>query len=139
VGRELLARAADVARTGVDPWVSGDRPAEPEPAAPQPADVVAEVAKAARSSPAERRVAARALLETWGAVARDLAVVAAGGRERAVDLALIEDLETAAGLIRPGAAPAFLARLARCAELLDANANPELVVDVLVLAWPDAA
>ena len=56
-----------------------------------------------------------------------------------MDLALIEDLETAAGLIRPGAAPAFLARLARCAELLDANANPELVVDVLVLAWPDAA
>jgi DNA polymerase-3 subunit delta' len=139
VGRELLARAADVARTGVDPWVSGDRPAEPEPAAQQPADAVAEVANAARSSPAERRVAARALLETWGAVARDLAVVASGGRERAVDLALIEDLETAAGRIRPGAAPAFLARLARCADLLDANANPELVVDVLVLAWPDAA
>ena len=50
VGRELLARAADVARTGVDPWVSGDRPAEPEPAAPQPADVVAEVAKAAHEA-----------------------------------------------------------------------------------------
>ena len=139
VGRELLARAADIARTGVDPWIAGDRSAEPEPAAPPPADAVAEGAKAARSSPAERRVAARALLETWGAVARDLAVVAAGGRERAVDLALIEDLETAAGRIRPGAAPAFLARLARCAELLDGNANPELVVDVLVLAWPDAA
>jgi hypothetical protein len=33
----------------------------------------------------------------------------------------------------------FLARLARSAELLDSNANPELVVDVLVLAWPRAA
>jgi hypothetical protein len=66
-------------------------------------------------------------------------VVAAGGRERAVDLALIDDLETAAALLPAGAAPAFLARLARSAELLDSNANPELIVDVLVLAWPRAA
>jgi len=139
VGRELLVRAADLVRLGVEPWAAGDRSAEPAlPAAPPP-DGEADVAKAGRASPAERRRAARALLETWTAVARDLAVVAAGGRERAVDLALVDDLETAAARISAGAAPAFLARLARSAELLDANANPELVVDVLVLAWPRAA
>ena len=54
-------------------------------------------------------------------------------------MGLVDDLETAAARIPAGAAPAFLARLARCAELLDSNANPELVVDVLVLAWPHAA
>jgi hypothetical protein len=72
-------------------------------------------------------------------VARDLAVVAAGGRGRAVDLALMDDLEAAAARIPVGAAPAFLARLARAAQLLEANANPELIVDVLVLAWPRVA
>ena len=138
VGRELLVRAADLVRLGIEPWAAGDRSAEPAPAAPPP-DGEAEVTKAGRSSPAERRLAARALLETWASVARDLAVVAAGGRERAVDLALVDDLETAVARIADGAAPAFLARLARSAELLDANANPELVVDVLVLAWPRAA
>ncbi len=138
-GRELLARAADLVRLGVEAWAAGDGSAEPAPpVAPRP-DGEAEVAKTGRASPAERRLAARALLETWSAVARDLAVVAAGGRERAVDLALVDDLETAAARIVAGAAFAFLARLARCAELLDANANPELVVDVLVLAWPRAA
>jgi len=56
-----------------------------------------------------------------------------------VDLALVDDLEAAAARIPVGAAPAFLARLARASQLLEANANPELIVDVLVLAWPRAA
>jgi hypothetical protein len=129
IGRELLARAADLV---------GLR-AEPDPAAPPPQPEEAEVAKSGRLSPAERRLAARALLETWVAVARDLAVVAAGGPGRSVNLALVDDLETAAARIPAGAAPAFLVRLERAAQLLEANANPELIVDVLVLAWPRAA
>jgi hypothetical protein len=56
-----------------------------------------------------------------------------------VNLALVDDLETAAARIPAGAAPAFLVRLERAAQLLEANANPELIVDVLVLAWPRAA
>ena len=140
IGRELLTRAADLVGLGVEPWgTTGDGSTEPAPSAAPPPDGEADVAKAVRASPAERRLAARALLEAWTAVARDLAVIAAGGRERAVDLALIDDLETAAALLPAGAVPAFLARLARSAELLDSNANPELVVDVLVLAWPRAA
>jgi len=149
IGRELLARAADLASLRIEPGAAGSRASAGLPAlagssealsatAP-PADGEAEAAKPGRSSPAERRLAARALLETWAAVARDLAVVAAGGRGRAVDLALVDDLEAAAARIPVGAAPAFLARLARASQLLEANANPELIVDVLVLAWPRAA
>ena len=149
IGRELLARAADLASLRIEPGAAGSLASAGLPAlagssealsatAP-PADGEAEAAKPGRLSPAERRLAARALLETWAAVARDLAVVAAGGRGRAVDLALVDDLEAAAARIKVGAAPAFLARLARAAQLLEANANPELIVDVLVLAWPRAA
>jgi DNA polymerase-3 subunit delta' len=158
IGRELLARAADLASLRVEPGAAGVQAsaglpalagesgalrAAPSaaalPAAAPPADGEAEAVKPGRSSPAERRLAARALLETWAAVARDLAVVAAGGRGRSVDLALVDDLEAAAARIPVGAAPAFLARLARAARLLEANVNPELIVDVLVLAWPRAA
>jgi DNA polymerase-3 subunit delta' len=129
IGRELLARAGDLASLRAEPAAA---------ATPSVADE-ADGATPARSSPAERRMAARALLETWAAVARDLAVVAAGGRGRSVDLALVDDLKAAAARIPVGGAPVFLARLARAAELLEANSNPELIVDVLVLAWPRAA
>jgi DNA polymerase-3 subunit delta' len=148
-GRELLARASELVSMRMEAGSTDARSTEarspdvrsPE-AAPGPgpaADAEVDAGKPGRSSPAERRLAARALLETWAAVARDLAVVAAGARGRAVDLALLDDLDTAAGRIAVGAMPPFLLRLARAAELLEANANPELVVDVLVLAWPAAA
>ena len=130
IGRELLARAADLAGLRAEPDSAAPPPPPPEEA---------EVAKSGRLSPAERRLAARALLETWVAVARDVAVVAAGGPGRSVNLALVDDLEAAAARIPAGAAPAFLVRLARAAQLLEANANPELIIDVLVLAWPRAA
>lgn len=151
IGRELLARAVDLASLRVEPGVAGVQAsaglpalagaAGPLPAAATaaPADGEAEAAKPGRSSPAERRLAARALLDTWAAVARDLAVVAAGGRGRVVEIALVDDLEAAAARIQAGAASAFLARLARAAQLLEANVNPELIVDTLVLAWPRAA
>jgi DNA polymerase-3 subunit delta' len=139
VGRELLARAAELASLGAEPGAAASRPSETAPASGPPVDGNGEGAKPGRSSPAERRLAARALLETWAAVARDLAVVAAGARGRTVDLALVDDLQAAAARIPAGAVPAFLARLARAAKLLEANANPELIVDVLVLAWPRAA
>jgi len=149
IGRELLARAADLtspraepgpARAQASPGLPANAgPTGAIPAASPLADGEAEAAKPGRSSPAERRLAARALLETWAAVARDLAVVAAGGRGQSVDLALVDDLDAAAARIPAGSAPAFLARLGRAAQLLEANANPELIVDVLVLAWPRAA
>jgi hypothetical protein len=135
-GRELLARAADLVRTSealgeaggpgsgtnVDA-ATGQPDAE---AGPRPA----------RGTPAERRQAAAALLSTWTAVARDLAVTAAGSPGAARDMALVDDLRAVAAGVAPEACTAFLGRLVRAAELLEANANPELLVDTLVLAWP---
>jgi hypothetical protein len=142
-GRELLARASELVSMRVEEGSidarSQDARPDVVPGSGPAADAESDASKPSRSSPAERRLAARALLETWAAVARDLAVVAAGARGRAVDLALLDDLDTAAGRIALGAMPPFLRRLARAAELLEANANPELLVDVLVLAWPTAA
>jgi DNA polymerase-3 subunit delta' len=139
-GRDLLARAQDVARLG---GAVDDLPDAPAiaPGMPGAAEAAADGTapgdgRPARGTPAERRRAAAALLRTWTSVARDLAVVAAGSPAAARDVALLDDLAATAALVAPAAPPAFLGRLARAAELLDANANPELLVDVLVLAWP---
>ena len=51
-------------------------------------------------------------------------------------MALLDDLRAVAAGVAPEAWTAFLGRLVRAAELLEANANPELLVDTLVLAWP---
>ena len=93
---------------------------------------------AGRGAPAERRRASLALLDIWRDVARDLAVVSRGGRAGLRDPALLEELELAARRLQPGAPSTFVARLERTAELVGANANPELALDVLVLAWPHA-
>jgi DNA polymerase-3 subunit delta' len=140
VGRELLARAADLARAGGTPG----EPPTPDAAPATPALTsdggpdAAPAARTPRGTPAERRQAAAALLGTWTAVARDLAVTAAGAGSSARDAALLDDLRAVARTVAPTACVAFVGRLARAAELLDANANPELLVDTLVLAWPRA-
>ncbi len=59
-----------------------------------------------------------------------------GGRRELRDPALLEELEAAAAGLSAGAAAGFLVRLDRVAELVAGNANPELALDVLVLAWP---
>jgi len=137
-GRDLLARAADLARTGGAPGEAPGSAAEGVAAA-APGDPEADPgARPARGTPAERRLAAAALLATWTAVARDLAVTAAGAGAAARDTALLDDLRAVAGAVTPDACVAFLGRLVRAAELLEGNANPELLVDTLVLAWPHA-
>jgi DNA polymerase-3 subunit delta' len=136
-GRELLARAADLARAGGapgDPPMPDGTPGLTSEGGPD----TALAARSPRGTPAERRQAAAALLGTWTAVSRDLAVTAAGAGSAARDAALLDDLSTVARTVAPTACVAFLGRLARAAELLDANANPELLVDTLVLAWPRA-
>jgi DNA polymerase-3 subunit delta' len=91
-----------------------------------------------RAAPAARRAAALALIETWRDVARDLVVVMAGGASLVRDVALLEDLERAATGLTLDEAAAFLARLDSLAAAVEAYANAELVVDVLLLAWPRA-
>ncbi|HEX8941441.1 MAG TPA: ATP-binding protein [Candidatus Limnocylindrales bacterium] len=117
---------------------ASDTPAADSGAAPDGSGEAGQEA-GARLAPADRRRAAATLLDVWSALARDLAVAAAGGRRALRDPALLEELEAAAASIPSGAASAFLARLGRAAELLDQNANPELLVDVLALRWPRAS
>ncbi len=137
-GRDLLARSADLARLGGAP---GDVApvAPPSDAGKAGATELDPDARPARGTPAERRLAAAALLATWTAVARDVAVVAAGSRSAVRDPALLDDLDAVAGRMPAGAPASFARRLVRAAELLEMNANPELLVDVLVLAWPHTA
>ncbi|HEY8168422.1 MAG TPA: hypothetical protein VIF84_06895 [Candidatus Limnocylindrales bacterium] len=109
--------------------VATDR-SEEAPAAP--------VAASARTAPAARRAASLALIEAWRDVARDLIVVMAGGPVLVRDLDLLEDLERAAAGLTLDEVATFLARLDGLAAAVDAYANADLVVDVLLLAWPRA-
>jgi DNA polymerase-3 subunit delta' len=86
--------------------------------------------------PAERRRAAAALVAAWRQVARDLAVVAAGGGAGIRDVELLEDYERAAAGLERGVVAAFMGRLDEMAAAIEGYANPELMVDVLLLAWP---
>jgi DNA polymerase-3 subunit delta' len=141
--RQLLARAADLARAEE---ATGDQvpPAEAAAGSDRGATGGLSIAAAgdvlpARGSPAERRRAARSLLWVWSALARDLLVVAAGDRGAVRDIALLEELETAASGVSTASIVAFLGRLERAAELIEANANPELLADTLILAWPSSS
>lgn len=91
-----------------------------------------------RPPPAERREAARALIDAWRVLARDLAVAAAGGRRQLRDVELLEEVGDVAGRLPAGSVVAFLARLEATERLVEANAGPELAIDTLLLAWPRA-
>jgi DNA polymerase-3 subunit delta' len=89
----------------------------------------------ARAPASERRRAATTLVAIWREVARDLAVAGLGDDRLVHDAGLLDDLRSAGGIPTDELA-AFLERLDRSGELLEANASPELVLDVLVLGWP---
>jgi DNA polymerase-3 subunit delta' len=89
----------------------------------------------ARAPASERRRAATTLVSIWRDVARDLAVAVLGDERLVRDAGLLDELRAAAG-ISPAEMGAFLERLDRSGELIEANASPELVLDVLVLSWP---
>jgi len=84
----------------------------------------------------ERRRAAEILVALWSEVARDLALVGAGGGRSVRDPVLLEELTAVAARVDPDAVAAFLDRAARGAELLVSNVSPELLLDTLALAWP---
>ncbi|MGZ3641013.1 MAG: DNA polymerase III subunit delta' [Candidatus Limnocylindrales bacterium] len=125
---ELLADATELVKAAgsseFGPMVEETAPDEPEPTR--------------RASPAERRSAALRLIEVWRALARDLAVAGAGGRAAIRQLELLEELEDAGGGLSATALTGFLARLDGLAAAVEGYANPELVVDVLLLGWPAA-
>jgi hypothetical protein len=88
-----------------------------------------------RAPASERRRAATTLVAIWREVARDLAVAGLGDDRLVRDAGLLDELRAAAG-ISPADLGRFLERLDRSGELIEANASPELVLDVLVLSWP---
>ena len=131
--RGAAAAVSATARVAVALPASVDLPDE------DPSDTLSdEVDGAARKGPSapERRRAVEILLGLWGDVARDLALVGSGGARSVRDTVLLEELTATSAVISPGAAAAFLARSAQAAELLASNVSPELLLDVLVLAWP---
>ena len=73
----------------------------------------------AKASAAERRRALALLLDAWRDIARDLALAQAGSPRTVRDVALMEELDTAARDLPDGAAADALARLLRASELLD--------------------
>lgn len=83
-----------------------------------------------------RRRAAEALLIVWTEVARDLALVVAGGAASIHDPAMLEETTKAAEGLAPDAAVEALGRLERAGMLIAANVSPELVLDALAIAWP---
>ncbi|MEO6351190.1 MAG: DNA polymerase III subunit delta' [Candidatus Limnocylindrales bacterium] len=98
----------------------------------------AERASSRRPSPAERRAAVTEIVAVWRDVARDLAVAARGGRREIQQLELVEDLARIGAAVEPDAITGFLGRLDAAGRALDLYANPELVLDSLLLEWPRA-
>jgi DNA polymerase-3 subunit delta' len=123
---------AAVEMSGTGPNDAGA--AEPDASAAEPDASAA----SPRGSAADRRRATGWLLDTWTDLARDLAALAVAGPTAVRDTTLLDELAAADAAIEPGTAAAFLPRLARAGMQLEANVSPELLVDVLVLAWPRA-
>jgi hypothetical protein len=98
-------------------------------------------AAAARTAlaPAQRRRALAALFDVWRGIAQDLAVVASGGRDAVRWVDLVDELDAVAGSLDVADIARSLERLERVSALVAANANPELALDALLLAWPRMA
>jgi DNA polymerase III delta' subunit len=92
-----------------------------------------------KASAAERRRALGLLLDLWRDLARDLACAQGEAAGSIRDIALLEEIESAARRLPPGASTEALAHLVRAGELLDVNATPELLLDVLLIRWPRLA
>jgi DNA polymerase III subunit delta' len=114
--------------------------AAPDPVGPDdPETAPIDDADGGRGMPvpaSERRRAAEILVALWADVARDLALVGAGGARSVRDPVLLEELAVAAATVDADAVTGFLGRATRAAELLAFNVSPELLLDSLALAWP---
>jgi len=91
---------------------------------------------AQRASPAQRRAAVTQVLLVWRDVARDLALANLGARAELRELGLLDDLTAAGAAVDRAALTAFIGRLDGAVAALEAYANPELLLDVLLLEWP---
>jgi DNA polymerase-3 subunit delta' len=99
-------------------------------------DATPDEVDAPKLAAADRRSAAATLVGVWSAIARDLAVAAAGGTRHLRALELVDDLRGVAPAVSTAALSAFMVRLVAISGQLDENVNPELALDVLALSWP---
>jgi DNA polymerase-3 subunit delta' len=118
--RERLAAAVELVADGA----RLDAATRDEPAAP-----------AGRARPAERRRAVLAVLATWREVGRDLLVAARTGGAGVRDMDLLDELVLAARQVDQVALVRSLERLDALEAAVEAYANPELVLDALLLGW----
>jgi DNA polymerase III subunit delta' len=130
---ELLEDSASLvaaAEAAAEPATPTDAAAQPSPSTgrrgPRPA----------RSSPAERRQAAAQLMTVWREVCRDLALAGHGAVAELRMHELADELAARARLVEAPALARFLAGLDDAGRQVEAYANPELVLDVLLLRWP---
>jgi DNA polymerase III delta' subunit len=122
------------AAAGAAPAASDAVVADPDAPAGQPAELADDGPRAVPA--AERRRAVALLLAIWTDLARDLALAGLGEEAGVRQPDLLEELGAVALDIPPAAVATFLGRLAVAGERLDANVAPELVLDSVVLAWP---
>lgn len=109
------------------------------PGAPSPDSESAPEEKDVRIPAAERRRGALALLEVWRSVTRDLGLVVVGDQAAIRDLDLVDDLQDPSSRLDPVTIGAALRRIDTAAERLEGNVSPELVLDVLAIAWAPPA
>jgi DNA polymerase III delta' subunit len=127
-------RTADTARN--DGGTNGSEPADALPTAPTNAHNSSSRTRSRAPAPAERRRAALAVIDTWRQLARDLAVAARGGRAEIVQVDLLEEIVALGESLDDQALARFLQRIDELDAALEGYANPELVLDVLLLHWP---
>lgn len=92
-----------------------------------------------RTPATERRRAAEVLVARWTDLTRDLMLCAVGLPGGVRDLALLDELGTAAARLDGPVLTTFLDRLGRAMVHLRGNVSPELVLDDLAVAWPRPA
>lgn len=133
----LLAEAVDRGREG-SPGADAATVADPASlGTPGSEPVAGEPARPSGRTPApsERRRALIRLLEVWREVGRDLAVAARGAPVGVRHLELLEEVTRGAQGLSSWELLRFLERLDGLAAAVDAYANPELVLDVLLIDW----
>lgn len=106
---------------------------------PESMDDAAETARSRRAPAVLRRRAAHWLVEAWRDLARDLLVVDLGRPNLIRDVGLLDELAAAAGRLARLDLVRFVDRTLEAEAAIEANATPELVLDILALTWPRAA
>jgi DNA polymerase III subunit delta' len=91
---------------------------------------------AKRLQPLERRRAVHLIIEVWRDLGRDLAVAGHGHGRGVRNLDQLDELMALASAIDGSSLRQFLDRLDRLMLAVEGYANPELTLDVLLLAWP---